>query len=241
MDFFTIMIILITLVVFVFIVLISFVLKKSKDVKTQEFLEEELKKLRQDVLKKRKKLLAYKDELYLQITNAMTFERLADVRSIQTTGFLYNKHQKPIVAFERVERGMNTKGQLIAVTKKQEFVYEFLGSDITLFCDDTLLGSWDKSGILYDADKKQIGHAKRSVNEKNEYVLVINKRDVASIKTAPLYDTIENTSSVAHIFEELNFGTSLLALNDSPSLNEEKWLLPLLIFEMAFYGNTPVA
>ncbi|MGH1385301.1 hypothetical protein [Kordia sp.] len=240
MDFFTIMIILITLVVFVFIVLISFVLKKSKDVKTQEFLEEERKKLRQTLLKKRKKLLPYKDELYLQITNAMTFERLAEVRSINITGYLYTKHQKPIVAFERVERGMNTKGQLIAITKKQEFVYEFQGSDITLFCDDTLLGSWDKSGILYDADKKRIGHAKRSVNQDNEYVLVIHKRDIASIKIAPLYDAVEKTSSVSHIFEELNLGTSLLSLHCSPSLNEEKWILPLLIFEMAFYGNTTV-
>ena len=240
MDFFTIMIILITLVVFVFIVLISFVLKKSKDVKTQEFLEEERKKLRDNVSKKRKKLLPYKDELYLQITNAMTFERLAEVRRIHTTGFLYNKHQKPIVAFERVERGMNAKGQIIAITKKQEFVYEFQGSEITLFSDDTLLGSWDKSGILYDADKKRIGHAKRVSNENNEYALVINKHTVATIKTAPLYDTIENTSSVTHIFEELNFGASLLALNGSPSLKEEKWLLPLLIFEMAFYGNTTV-
>lgn len=243
MDFFTIMIILITLVVFVFIVLISFVLKKSKDVKNEAFLEDERKLMLQNVLKRRKKLVPYKTDLQLQITDAMTFERSEDVRSIHTTGFLYNTQQKPIVAFERVERGKNATGQLVAITKKQTFAFTFLGLNISLFCDDVLLGTWDNSGNIYNSDKQQIGHAKRPTNstERSHFPLVMNQREIAQLQTAPLYDTIENTSTVSTIFEELNFGALVLSKTTSSSLEEEKWLLALAIFEVTFYGNMPVA
>ncbi|WP_298520366.1 hypothetical protein [uncultured Kordia sp.] len=240
MDFFTIMIILITLVVFVFIVLIAFVLKKSKDVKTQEFLENERTELRQNLLKKRKKLLSYKAELYLQITDAMTFTRTTAVTNEKISGLLYNKQQKPIIAFERVERSMNTTGQLIAMTKKQEFVYEFQGMHIKLFCDDILLGTWDKSGILYDANKKRFGQFKRTAaTTDTQFPLILNNRQIASIKKAPLYDGI-TSSSVTQVFDELNFGASLLTLDDIPNPTEENWLLALTIFEITFYGNTTV-
>lgn len=238
MDFFTVMIILITLVVFVFIVLIAFVMKKSKDVRNQEFLDAERQQMRQTVQKKRKKLASHKADVYLQVTNAMTFERVADIRSITIAGLLHTTQQKPIVAFERVERGLNVKGQLVAMTKKHEILYEFLGENSTVFFDDTLLGSWDKSGKLLNADKKVIGHLKISEDTK---ILVLNERTLATIQKAPSYDTISNTTEVSHIFEELKLGTSLLSLHEKPTLEEEKWLTALAIFEITFYGNTTVA
>ncbi|AXG71421.1 hypothetical protein KORDIASMS9_03678 [Kordia sp. SMS9] len=238
MDFFTIMIILITLVVFVFIVLIAFVMKKSKDVKNDAFLETARKEMLQRILKKRKKLVPHKADFYLQITDAMTFERTAAVTNSKISGFLYNTHQKPIVAFERVDRGLNAKGQLVAVTKKHEFVYEFLGETITVFFDNSLLGSWNQSGKIFNADQKGIGQLKFSEDSKT---LVLNDRTVATILKAPLYDTISNTNDVSYIFEELTLGTSLLSLHEKPTVKEEKWLTALAIFEITFYGNTPVA
>ncbi|MCH2195094.1 MAG: hypothetical protein MK119_13320 [Kordia sp.] len=237
MDFFTIMIILITLVVFVFIVLIAFVMKKSKDVKNEGFLEAERKEMLQNVVKKRKKLIPHKAEYYLQITDAMTFQRIEDVRSIRISGLLYNTSRKPIVAFERVERGKNATGQLVALTKKQEFIYEFLGLDISIICDGELLGTWDSKGILNDANKKTIGKLQRT-QETN--TLSLHDRNLASIKKAPLYDHIAKISEVSEVFEGLNNGTSLLTLNDTPNTEEENWVLALGIFEIAFYGNTTV-
>jgi hypothetical protein len=238
MDFFTIMIILITLVVFVFIVLIAFVMKKSKDTASQEFFETERKGMLQNVAKRRKKLVAHKAEFYLQLTNAMVFERVTDVRTITISGTLYNTDRKPIVAFERVERGKNATGQLVAMTKKQTFVYEFLDADFTIFCDGKLLGSWNKSGVLLDVNQRKIGAFKRTTTVHN---LILNDRTIATVQKAPLHDHIARITEVSEVFEELNHGTSLLSLNDSPTAEEEKWLTALVIFEITFYGNTPVA
>ncbi|MEM6720058.1 MAG: hypothetical protein AAF611_12110 [Bacteroidota bacterium] len=236
MDFFSIMIILIALVVFVFIVLIAFVMKKSKDVKTQEFLEAERKELLQNVLKKRKKLGSHKTGFYSQITNAMTFQRTVAVTNSKIAGLVYDTNRKPIVAFERVERGLNVKGQLVAVTKKQQFVYEFQGLEITLFCDSELLGSWDTKGILYDVNKKAIGQLKR-IQETNS--LILHNKTIATIEKAPVYN--DAISEVSEVFEEMNYGTPLLSLENSPTSTEETWLTALTIFEITFFGNPRVA
>ncbi|PTX61686.1 hypothetical protein C8N46_104330 [Kordia periserrulae] len=237
MDFFTIMIIVISLVVFVFIVLIAFVMKKSKDVENAAFSETERTEIRQKLLKKRKKLAPYKADFYLEVTNAMTFQRTQAVTNLKISGLLYNKLQKPIVAFTRVERAMNAKGLLIAVTKKYVFRYEFLKQQITFFCDDELLGNMNASGSIANTDNKNIGQLKRT-SETNS--ITLNNRVIADIQKAPLYDSISNKTDVTAIFEEHNFGSSLLSLHNSPTTEEEKWLIALAIFEIGYYGISPV-
>jgi hypothetical protein len=238
MDFFTIMIILISLVVFVFIVLIAFVMKKSKDVENDAFLETERAEIHQKLFKKRKKLAPHKGKFYLEITNAMTFQRAQAVTNLKISGLLYNTNQKPIVAFTRVERAMNAKGLLIALTKKHIFSYEFLNQQVTVFCDDVLLGNINASGSIANADNKTIGKRKRA-SETN--AITLNNRVVAELQKAPLYDAVSNTTDIDTIIEEYNFGTSLLSLHDAPTKEEEKWLTALAIFEITYYGISPAA
>jgi len=238
MDFFTIMIILITLVVFVFIVLIAFVMKKSKDVKNEALLEAERKEMLQNVLKKRKKLVSHTTDFYLHITNAMTFQRTVAVTNMKVSGLVYNANRKPIVAFERMERSMNAKVQLVAVTKKQKFVYECKGFEITLFCDGDLLGFWDKKGTLYDADKKTIGQFKRAQATNS---VILNGKTIATIEKAPIYTTNNDVSDVSEVFDDMSYGSPLLTLNDTPTKTETIWLTALAIFEITFFGNPRIA
>jgi hypothetical protein len=238
MDFFTVMIILITLVVFVFIILIAFVMKKGKDTKEAAFLEAERTQMLQRVSKKRKKLIAPKATIYKQLTDAMTFERVEDVRTITLSGTLHNSEGKSVVAFERIERGLRFTGQLVAMTKKQTFVYEFENREITIFCEDELLGFWTKAGLLLNAEKQQIGTLKRTTTT---HELILNNRKLATIQKAPSYDHIARITEVSEVFKELKYGTSLLSIHDAPTKDEEKWLTALAIFEITFYGNTPVA
>ncbi|MEM6686025.1 MAG: hypothetical protein AAF617_09605 [Bacteroidota bacterium] len=238
MDFFTIMIILITLVVFVFIVLIAFVMKKSKDVKNDAFLEDERNKMLQNVLKKRKKLIPHTSDFYLQITDAMTFQSTAAVTNTKISGLLYNTQRKSIAAFERIERGASTKGQLVAITKKHTFRYEFQQLEITFFCDDELVGSLDKTGILYDTDKKAIGQYKR-IQDTN--AVILHNKTIATLQKAAVYDNLDAVSEVSKVFEEFNYGTPLLSVDESLTPEAKKWLTALAIFEITFYGNTLVA
>jgi hypothetical protein len=249
--FFIIIIILTILVVGGFTILIAFVLKKSTTPETQEFIENEKKLLYENVLKRRKELHSHKAEMYLQVTDAMTFEYTTAVTYYKISGTIFNENRKPIVAFERIERGIQTKGHLYATTKKQAFYFDFTGQETMFYCDDILLGRFDKTGTIYNANETVIGHAKHPMNASFDlqefkkqqdilgkvlFPLTLNGRQLATIHVAPNYDKIGSTPSLQGVFDDLNFGTPIITLTDTPTTEEEKWLLAFAIFETSFYG-----
>jgi len=251
-SFFTIIIILTIVVVFGFSVLIAFVIKKYKDPKTAEFIANEKQEMFANVLKKRKELHPHKAELYRQVTDAMVFNYTKAVTYNKLSGVILNENRKPIVAFERIERGIDAKGHLYATTKKQTFYFVFKGLEATFYCDEKLLGRFDKSGTIYDATDTEIGHAKHPIKasfdlqlfttEKHRlgeglFPLTLNDRELATIHVAPNYDAIGYNPSVEKIFDELGFGTPIITLFDTPTAEEENWLLAFAIFETAFHGH----
>jgi len=248
--FFTIIIILTVLVVAGFAILIAFVINKSSATETEEFIENEKQQLHENVLKKRKKLHSIKTETFREITNAMTFHDTQAVTYNKLSGTIYTKNRKPIVAFERIKRGAQ-KGQLYAMTKKQTVYFYFTEEETTVYCDDILLGQFDKTGTIYNANKTVIGHAKHPIKTtfdiqefkkqqdilgKGLFPLTLNTRQLATIQVAPNYTQIASTPTLATVFDELNFGTPIITLTDTPTAEEEKWLLAFAIFETAFHG-----
>lgn len=235
-----------------FAVLIAFVIKKATTPKTKEFIDSEREKMRQNVLRDRKKLSPHQAEMYRQVTDAMVFNYTKAVTYAKLSGLIFNENRKAIVAFERIERGMHTKGHLIAMTKKHELFYEFTGLEATFYIDDVLLGRFDKTGRIYDANNQPIGHAKHPIKASFDlqlfktthhrlgeglFPLQLNGRQLATINVAPNYDDIGLVSSITRVFEELGFGTPIITLTDTPTQEEEKWLLAFAIFETAFHGN----
>lgn len=251
-SFFTIIIILTIVFVFGFTVLIAFVLKKSTAPKTAEFIKNEKQQMYTNVLKKRKELQLHKTAMYRQITDAMVFNFTKAVTYYKLSGVILNENRKPIVAFERIERGMHTKGHLYAITKKQTFYFDFTGLEATFYCDEKLLGRVDKSGTIYDANDIAIGHAKHPIKASFDlqlfktshhrlgeglFPLILNNREIATINVAPNYDDIAYNPSVEKVFDELGFGLPIITPTDTPTAEEENWLLAFAIFETAFHGH----
>ena len=235
-----------------FVVLIAFVIKKASTPKTKEFIESEQQKMRTNVEKRRKELHPHQAEMYRQVTDAMVFNYLKAVTYYKLSGVILNENRKPIVAFERIERGMHTKGHMYAMTKKQTFYFEFTGLEATFYCDDVLLGRFDKTGTIYNANQQVIGHAKHPIKASFDlhlfttshhrlgeglFPLTLNGRQLATINVAPNYDDIGHVSSVTTVFDTLGFGTPIITLTDTPTVEEEKWLLAFAIFETAFHGH----
>jgi hypothetical protein len=69
------------------------------------------------------------------------------------------------------------------------------------------------------------------------FSLTLNGRQLATINVAPNYDNIKYNPSIKSVFEELGFGTPIITLSDTPTAEEEKWLLAFAIFETAFHGH----
>lgn len=251
-TFFIIFLIFGLLVIVGFIILIAFIIKKSTEPKSKEFISKEKDKMYQNVLKKRKNLGSHTSNMYAQVTDAMTFNYVKAVTYAKLSGVIFNENRKQIVAFERIERGMHTKGHLYATTKKQLFYYEFTGLEATFYCDGDLLGRFDKTGIIYDKNNQEIGKAKHPIKAsfnlelfKTSYhrlgdgvfPLTLNGRNLATIHVAPNYDDINYGNTVAEVFENLGFGKPIIKLNDTPTAEEENWLLAFAIFETAFHGH----
>ena len=254
-TFFIVFIIFGILIVGGFIVLIAFVIKKTTEPKTIAFIEDEKQKMHANVLKKRKELSPHKKaNMYSQITDAMVFNSKKAVTYYKLLGTIFNENRKPIVAFERIERGGHTKGHMYAVTKKDEFYFDFTGLDATFYHNGELLGRFDKSGTIYNKDSQSIGKAKHPVKVSFQldffkrsnhrlgeglFPLILNGRKLATINVAPNYDDINYNPSVSSVFEDLGFGTPIITLseNETPTPEEEKWLLAFAIFETAFHGH----
>ncbi|WP_162199698.1 hypothetical protein [Kordia zhangzhouensis] len=240
------------IVIFILAVMVAFIIKKSSQHKSQEFIENERQQMRDSLLKKRKKLSPHTADLYKKVTDAMIFETEDAVTYLKTSGFIYSEQQKPLIAFERIERGMYEKGHIIAFTKKQEFLFEFHGSEVIFYVDGELLGRLDKKGQLADSHEQIIGKAthplhttfginfyKRSHTRTNEglFPLIMNGRKLASISVAPNYGEIGQRITVSDVFDTLEFGTPIISLLDTPNAIEEKWLLAFAIFETVFHGK----
>ncbi|WP_046755650.1 hypothetical protein [Kordia jejudonensis] len=253
-TFFIIFIIFGIIVVGGFVVLIAFIIKKSTEPKSEAYIAKEKKKLFNNVIKKRKTLSTHTSPLYAEITDAMSFNYVKSVTYAKLSGVILNEKRKPIVAFERIERGFDTKGHMYAMSKKREFYYEFTGLEATFYCDGKLLGRFDKEGIIYDHNNQRIGKAKHPIKASFEieifkkvkhrlgeglFPLVINDRELATINVVPNYDDIDYGHSVDILFDELEFGTPIITLskNIEPTVDEEKWLSAFAIFETAFHGH----
>jgi hypothetical protein len=251
-TFFIVIFILMILFVGGFIVLIAFVIKKTTEPKTAAFIEDEKQKMHANVLNKRKELHSHKAEMYRQVTDAMAFNYIKGVTYSKLSGAIFNENRKPIVAFERIERGGHTKGHMYAMTKKQEFYFDFTGLEATFYCNGKLLGRFDKSGTIYDANDNTIGHAKHPIKASFDlqlfktthhrlgeglFPLTLNGRQLATINVAPNYDDIKYNPSVENVFENLGFGTPIITLIDTPTAEEETWLLAFAIYETAFHGH----
>ncbi|WP_430408510.1 hypothetical protein [Kordia sp.] len=253
-TFFIVFIIFGILVVGGFVVLIAFIIKKATEPKTAKFIENEKKVMYENVTKSRKNLSPHKANMYAQVTDAMEFNYRKAVTYYKLSGTIFNENRKPIVAFERIERGMYTKGHMYAMTKKQTFYFEFTGLEATFYCDNVLLGRFDKEGIIYDDTNQAIGKAKHPIKASFQieffkktnhrlgeglFPLQLNNRQLATINVAPNYDDIPYGHSVSSVFDTLGFGTPIITIseNEQPTLEEEKWLLAFAIFETAFHGH----
>ncbi|WP_298421366.1 hypothetical protein [uncultured Kordia sp.] len=237
-----------------FMVLIAFVIKKLSEPKTTKFIENEKDTMYASVLKKRKDLMSDKTKMYAQITDAMVFNYKKAVTYYKLSGTILNENRKPVVVFERIERGVSTTGHMHAMTKKKEFYFSFTGLEAMFYCEGKLLGRFDKSGTIYNPDGKEIGHAKHPIKAsfhidffkrtnhrlgEGVFPLTLHGRKLATINVAPNYDDISYGHSVSSVFDHLGFGTPIIMLseNETPTKEEEDWLLAFAIFETAFHGH----
>lgn len=227
--------------------LIFRVMKKSLTPKTPEYIANEQKEMRDRIEVKKSELTPWQGHSYKDITSAMQCQWKKTTTNY-LKGIVYSPNREPLVAFDRVERGLTAKGYMYASTTQDDFFFEFDDCHFKFFINGEKLGEVQCSGSIVHAQGKVIGHAKHPTKASfhvamfrfrsgdNKYPLKLNGRHLANIWVAPNYGE-ENHSSLEFIFNENQWGQPILEMEAEPTAEEEKWLLAFAIFEITFHGH----
>lgn len=227
--------------------LIYRVIKRSLTPKTPEFVAKEQQEMRNRIAAKKDELETLSGPEYLNVTSAMKY-LWKKTTTNYFKGTVYSPERRPIVTFDRVERGLTAKGYMYASTKQTDLFFEFDDCYYKFFYEGEALGEVKCSGDIVNANGAVIGYAKHPTKVSfnvgafrfrkgdNKFPLTLNGRHLANIWVAPNYGE-QGNSGLEIIFNENGWGQPIIDIIDQPTKEEEKWLLSFAVFEIAFHGH----
>lgn len=178
-------------------------------------------------------------------------------------GTLLSDDGKPIVYYERIERGFGSDGHAVAYTTDFNFYFEtFFNGSIKLSFNGKPLGFITEMGEIVNAGGQKIGFAKHpkkisieierpvfGVNvgnksfeinqdiryrlDKNTFPVIMNDSELATIWVAPNFC---DRSIQSIVINENFFVDSTVVLFREPSEEEEIWLRAFAILEVCVHG-----
>jgi hypothetical protein len=225
--------------------LIVVVIYRSVRTRTPDEVKSEKFSMQEQVRAMVPSLAPWKDAT--QITAAMLFQ-WSKGTSNTLTGKIYSEERTPIIAFDRVERGFAANGWMFAASTAFELYFEIRVDEFTIMYNREWLGHVNRQGYILNTRQEIIGQAvhppKVSFNAgpfyfrtgDNKFPLYMNGRVLATIWVSPNYsDAMGGGLSI--LFNENNWGQSIIELHDRPTPEEEKWLCAFGTLEVAFHGH----
>ena len=183
----------------------------------------------------------------LDVSAAMQFNYVKAF-SRKLWGTIYSPERNAIIAFDRVERGFASNGYMFAASTAFELYYEINVDEFAIMYNGQWFGRITKAGHIINAQGQTIGQAvhpeKVAFNigriefrtGENKFQLFINGRVLATIWVSPDYSG-NPIGDMSIIFNENNWGQSIVQLHDQPTEDEERWLSVFATLEVAFHGH----
>lgn len=181
------------------------------------------------------------------VSAAMQFQYVKGI-SNKLWGTIYSPDRKPIIAFDRVERGFAANGYMFAASTAFELYFDIRVNEFSIMYNREWLGEIKSTGHILNVHGMVIGQAlhpqKVSFNigaigfrtGNNSFPLFLNGRVLATIWVAPDYSN-HPSGGMSFMFNENNWGQPVIQLHDQPTSEEEKWLCALATLEVAFHGH----
>lgn len=233
-------------VVGMFFLIRFFIRKGTKEKSPQEAYHQQQQMLaRVDHMKKSLDPWGYRN--YRDISSWMTY-KFSKGMSSRLVGTVYGTDQKPILAFSRLESGFNSDGYFFVGSTKFDIACKVRDQNIEILYNNQPLGTITSNGDLIDASGNRIGHAahptKISINSgslryrfgESTFDVVMHNKKLAVVHVAPNYADFAH-GSFSHNFNENAMGQPILTMLESPSTEEEKWLLAIAIIEITHHGH----
>lgn len=227
--------------------LIFYVIKRSTAKKTPQFLQNEKVEMEAKVNELKKDIENWKNYTPEDITNYMTYSFRKSM-SNRLTGHIYSRDNSPIIAFQRIDRGLYANARIVASTTDFKLYIEYYNNEKLFFFDDVYLGKVINDSVLVDPLHRQIGSCNRdksynqasyTIELHSKKIAEINKNaDRKSIVKRQIYKPTMNGSNfkTGLGFREVGPSYSLVNSIDTTNNEELKWVIAIAIFESVYYG-----
>ena len=227
------------------ILLLIYVVKKSRANQPKHVLEKEKRELITKVRSKTNSLIDWQEDFIEQISNNIDYT-YSKGYTMRFNGFINSLDGDKLIAYRRLDRGnFNTTTKIIAVSKGFEIYYSQENLDVSIFFHSTFLGKLIQDNI-YDDKNELIGNLNRNNNNQAYYNIEFRKEKLAYVvknterRTAlknPFFEFRPTSGLEVDPFWENPVSMSnTLRLYRKLSDYEYKWILALALYENIYYG-----
>lgn len=227
--------------------LIRWVIKKSNGNKSPEHTQNEQQQMLARVDYMKKSLVPWGDRSYTDISSYMTAQ-FSKGFARRLIGTVYSTDKQPIMAFSRIERGMKSDGYFFVGATNFNLACEVVDDHINVNLNNESLGRISSSGEITDHHGNFLGTAKHptkiSISSgslryrfgESTYDVVLQGKLLAKVYVAPNYADFDH-GSFSHNFNENAIGQPIMKLLDTPTPQQEKWLLAIAVLEIVHHGH----
>jgi hypothetical protein len=166
-------------------------------------------------------------------------------------GKIYSIDGSRVIAFERVERGMGSAGYMFAAASDWHIYFDIRDYATAFMFNGEWIGFVNGNGSIKDNNGNDIGFAQHppraqfdiGINNlprfgfrtgSRSFPFTINGRQLATIHVAP--DLTAFDPMKLFQFNENLEGSRIIQLHDTPTPEEEKWLLCFAVLEVGHHG-----
>lgn len=229
------------------VLLIRYVIKKSKADQPKHVLEKEKSVLIEKVRANKRKLIPWKPEYIEVLSNNIDFNyRKSFTRKFN--GTIKTIDNKNLIAFRRLDRGQfKVTSRIFAIGSDFEIYFELKGNEIQIYFNNKSIGKLVNGIDIINSKARQIGIVSRNATDKPYYLInfngekiayVIKNSDRRTFLRNPFYDFYPTSTMDRDPFidNEVAKLTTLTKLYRDLNDEEYKWILSLIVFEAAYYG-----
>lgn len=229
-----------------FIVLILFGVHQATK-KSPEFLQHEKVKMEEKVTILKKDIITWKQDSLKDVSNGIDYSFVKSMSSV-LTGVINSIDGSPIIAFQRIDRGIFVNSRILAASTDFKVYCEFKNEEKLFFFNDIYLGKIMGNLDILDASNNKIGRCDRN-NSKNQTSFKLEFRfgEAAEIKKNSDRKTMVNKTYYRPndsgsnwksklVYREVEAPSALIKSLNTTNEEELKWIISVTIFEAVYYG-----
>lgn len=227
------------------ILMIRYVIKKSKADQPKHVLEKEKNELITKARSKKGNLKDWERKDLERLSNDLDFNYSKGF-TMRFNGYVKSLDGDKLISFRRLDRGnFNTTTKIIAISNNFEIYFSQKQNEVSVFFDSEYLGKFINDTI-FDHNQKPIGKLNRNLTNDVYYIIELDKDKLAYvIKNTerrtflknPFFEYRPTSALEVDPFDENEvFIHNTLKLYRVLNDYEYNWILALAIYEIVYYG-----